>query len=232
MTTEDDARISADAAATIIDGLLTDGVAVLDSALPPEVVDALWSRALHQPTEDFTLGGVGRGDDRRHETLRSDRILWLDPDGASTRSYFTWIESLRVELNRALFLGLFDYECHLAWYPVGSFYRRHLDAFRGGTSRRVSTVLYLNQEWADGDGGSLVLYRPDAPKTVEDLGRRSVPLARTVAPLYGRLVVFLSEDVPHEVLPAQRSRYSISGWFRVASGAVRPSVHPARPASV
>lgn len=29
------------------------------------------------------------------------------------------------------------------------------------------------------------------------------------------MVVFLSEKFPHEVLKANRKRYSIAGWFRV-----------------
>jgi len=29
------------------------------------------------------------------------------------------------------------------------------------------------------------------------------------------LVVFLSEEFPHEVLKAKRSRFSVAGWFRV-----------------
>lgn len=222
MTEEHAARISAEAATTIIDGLVTDGVMVIDNALPSGLVDALWSRAQQHPIDEFALGGVGRDENRRHDSLRNDLVLWLDPDDATTRWYFAWIESLRLELNRALFLGLFDYECHLACYPVGSFYRRHLDAFRGGASRRVSTVLYLNREWSDDDGGPLVLYRPETPEPRAQTGSR-VPAVRSVTPLYGRLVVFLSEEIPHEVLPARRARFSIAGWFRVASSARTPS---------
>lgn len=212
MTAEEAARITADAAAQIVDGLQTHGLVVLDDALPAEVLDALSLRAQQYPIDAFALGGVGRDDHRLHESLRNDRIVWLDPDDDATRWYFAWIESLRIELNRTLFLGLFDYECHFAWYPVGSFYRRHLDAFRGRRSRRVSTVLYLNHRWSEDDGGSLVLYRPEEAEVGEPM------VTRTIAPLYGRLVVFLSEDVPHEVHPARRSRYSIAGWFREASG--------------
>ena len=40
------------------------------------------------------------------------------------------------------------------------------------------------------------------------------PFAR-VMPRMGKLAVFLSEEFPHEVLPARRDRYSIAGWFRV-----------------
>jgi SM-20-related protein len=36
-----------------------------------------------------------------------------------------------------------------------------------------------------------------------------------VAPECGKLVIFLSEDFPHEVLPATQLRQSIAGWFRI-----------------
>ncbi len=29
------------------------------------------------------------------------------------------------------------------------------------------------------------------------------------------MMVFLSEELPHEVLPAIRDRYQIAGWFRL-----------------
>ncbi|MEJ2425981.1 MAG: 2OG-Fe(II) oxygenase, partial [Candidatus Thiodiazotropha sp.] len=32
---------------------------------------------------------------------------------------------------------------------------------------------------------------------------------------YGQTVIFLSERFPHEVIPAQRDRYTIAGWYRV-----------------
>jgi SM-20-related protein len=35
-----------------------------------------------------------------------------------------------------------------------------------------------------------------------------------ILPLGGRLVLFLSDLIEHEVLPARRERYSITGWFR------------------
>jgi SM-20-related protein len=38
--------------------------------------------------------------------------------------------------------------------------------------------------------------------------------AYDVQPTGGCLVVFLSGEVPHEVLPATRERLSLTGWFR------------------
>ena len=114
------------------------------------------------------------------------------------------MEQLRLRLNRELFLGLFDYECHYAHYPKGAFYKKHVDAFKGESNRRLSTILYLNPQWQPQDGGELVIY--DVDGTTE---------LATVLPVFGSMVIFLSEEFPHEVLTARRSRYSLTGWFRV-----------------
>ncbi len=53
-------------------------------------------------------------------------------------------------------------------------------------------------------GGELLLYVGVEPKKYPT----------HIAPVMGRLVVFLSEDTAHEVLPALRTRHSIAGWFR------------------
>ncbi len=41
-----------------------------------------------------------------------------------------------------------------------------------------------------------------------------------VEPLGGRLVCFLTAGREHEVLPAQRERFSISGWYREREAAL------------
>ena len=75
---------------------------------------------------------------------------------------------------------------------LGAFYKKHLDAFKGTNSRILSTVLYLNPGWLAGDGGELVLYHPVSDEVLE-----------VVTPDFGKMVIFLSEEFPHEVLPAQ-----------------------------
>ena len=118
------------------------------------------------------------------------------------------MDVLRVGINQRLFLGLFDYESHFAHYEIGAFYQKHRDAFNdhkktGQPIRMLSTVLYLNKDWQDDNGGELMIYN-DSEQPLEK-----------VVPYFGRLVIFLSEKFPHEVLPAKRERKSIAGWFRV-----------------
>ncbi|MFW5816629.1 MAG: 2OG-Fe(II) oxygenase [Wenzhouxiangella sp.] len=119
-------------------------------------------------------------------------------------------------LNRRLFLGLFEFEAHYAHYPAGAFYRRHVDSFQGAANRVVSLVAYLNADWRDDDGGELVLY--------EAAGRTRLA---TLAPRAGRVVLFMSEELPHEVLPARRERLSIAGWFRL-NASIAGQIDPPR----
>jgi SM-20-related protein len=203
----------------IASALRHEGYGVVDDALPVAVVDALGASLRRRSDDEFRRAGVGRDDDRRRATVRGDFINWLDGDDAPTRWFLDWAELLRLELNRLLFLGLFEHECHFAWYPAGSFYATHLDAFRGERNRRVSSVLYLNADWRPASGGELVLYRPiDGALTAET----PLTVERIVAPRRATLVVFLSEEFPHEVLPALTPRYSIAGWYRTnASSSTR-----------
>ena len=106
---------------------------------------------------------------------------------------------------------------HLARYPAGAFYRRHLDSFRGRANRVVSTVGYLNPDWPEDGGGEMVIYAEQDPQ--RELTR--------VAPRAGTLVCFLSEQVPHEVLPTRLPRASIAGWFR-RNASLGGVVDPAR----
>lgn len=180
------------------------GYAILPAILPEALIDALLLHVQSLSEAEFQQAGTGRDLNYQVDTLvRGDEIRWLEGSHPATRTYLDWIETLRLSLNRQLFLGLFDYECHYAYYPVGSFYRKHLDAFRGSSNRVLSTVLYLNPLWEPDNGGELQIYSPDDE------------LLATILPDYGTMVLFLSEVFPHAVLPVQKPRYSIAGWFRI-----------------
>lgn len=193
------------------------GYCVLPTMLPDQLVDALFVHFKSLDADVFDQAGVGREQDYQvNQFVRTDEIHWLSGTHVTTRKYFQTMAQLRLAINRRLFLGLFDYECHYAFYPVGAFYRKHLDAFRGNNTRVVSTILYLNPDWKPGDGGELVLYHPDSGEVLE-----------TIAPVYGTMVFFLSEEFPHEVLPANMPRYSLTGWFRV-NNSLGESIDPSR----
>lgn len=192
----------------IANALFDTGYIILPGALPAGLVDALFVHFKSLDEDEFRPAGVGREAGHRiNPFIRRDEIRWIRGEHPATADYLAWMEGLRLGLNRRLFMGLFEYECHYAHYPRGAYYKKHLDAFKGGASRLVTTVLYLNPAWGPNDGGELVLYAEDGEQVLE-----------TVAPQYGSLVVFLSECFPHEVRKAHRARFSLSGWFRVNGG--------------
>ena len=192
----------------IVSGLYSSGYVVLDHVFDDNYLTCLLKELIDLKPDDFRPAGIGRDDEfHKNRFVRNDRIHWLEGDETFLSSYRTWAESLRLAVNRRLFLGLYEYECMFAHYPEGAFYKRHIDAFQNGTNRRLSTVLYLNPIWGSKDGGELLMYAPDSDKVIN-----------RISPQMGRLVVFLSEEFPHEVLPAKRARYSLTGWYRINEG--------------
>lgn len=154
---------------------------------------------------DWHKAKIGRNDDAHRDVeRRSDKIQWLKADmGLPVMDYLERMEQIRLHVNREFFLGLFEYEAHFAKYEAGDFYEKHYDSFQGNTNRRLTTVFYLNENWTAENGGELKLY--------DNKDR----LIDTLAPRAGRLIVFLSEDFPHEVCVSHAQRYSIAGWFRI-----------------
>jgi len=155
----------------------------------------------------FRHAGVGRGAAFRvRPEVRGDRVLWLDPDSAdpALANLFGRMEQLRLALNSEFYLGLLNLELHLAVYPPGACYRPHLDHFRNTAHRVVSCVLYLNPpDWCEQDGGQLRLY----------LGEQATGEYVDFLPTGGTLMLVLSQRFGHEVLPARRQRWSITGWL-------------------
>jgi len=178
----------------------------LTSRLPAGLLDALYNEVIIlDRTDAMKRAGVGRGADLvRDRRVRRDKIAWLDGYSEAQSLLFDCFEQIRTGLNQRLYLGLKRFEAHYATYNAGDFYKRHLDSFRGRSSRMVSLVLYLNESWGLEDGGELRVFSPEDKE--QAIGQ--------VRPEAGRAVLFLSEEVPHEVLPARRTRYSIACWFR------------------
>ncbi|MCU0749410.1 MAG: 2OG-Fe(II) oxygenase [Akkermansiaceae bacterium] len=162
---------------------------------------------------DFTQAATGRGSGLQvRDGIRGDQILWLPPGGA-TADQKTWLarlECFRLAINQQLFLGLFEYEGHFAVYPVGSFYKAHLDQHAGARDRILTVILYLNADWQPGDGGELKLWT--TPQ-----GREGN--YQLIEPRMGTIVCFMSDEFWHEVLPTNKERMSITGWFRKAPAA-------------
>lgn len=187
----------------IVDDLAERGWSQQDLFLPEDLTRALAAECRQRAAEgELAPAAVGRGPfSEIREGIRGDRIQWIEPGQAQACDlYLGLMDSLREAMNRGLFLGLEDFESHFALYPPGAFYLKHVDRFRDDDRRMVSAVLYLNDDWLPDQGGQLRMYLDGAE--------------HDVLPRGGCLVVFLSGDIPHEVLPATRDRLSLTGWFR------------------
>jgi SM-20-related protein len=206
-TIDDNITINETLFSMIANDLEAQGYSIRPAALPEELAMSLLDYQLTAEAEKFKSAGIGRGEEYlENEFVRTDEICWITGESEAGQSWLEWSASLQRFLNRRLFLGLFSFESHFARYRAGDYYKRHYDAFRGEANRILSVVVYFNAGWTSADGGELVLYKDDFDKD----GIRVVPLLGTV-------VTFLSEEFPHEVLAANRDRYSIAGWFRVNS---------------
>ena len=190
----------------IIDSIEQQGFAVIENFFNTQEINALTVHA--KALQSMGQMQKAKTGFAKTETasIRGDFIHWIEGSHANQaeKTYLNAMNNLQQAFNHVLFLGLFELESHFAIYPPGSGYQKHLDQFIGKQERKISSVLYLNNQWQSDDGGELRIYldKSDGAKFLD------------ILPQAGTLVVFLSSDFLHEVLPARRERISITGWFR------------------
>jgi SM-20-related protein len=147
--------------------------------------------------------GIRRGADHAVDTAtRGDVITWVGEESRGTGLGRLWeaYAALGAALSAEAYLGLGRFDLQLACYPGGGArYARHADAFPGQSNRRLTAIYYVNPDWEPAHGGLLRLY-PEGG-------------AVDVAPRLDTLVVFLSERLEHEVLPAYAPRLALTAWF-------------------
>lgn len=167
-------------------------------------VEALRNILLGKYEEDeFKKAAIGNQfTEQIVKAIRGDFISWIDEKNLlpPEEVFFRKINDFTHYLNRTCFLGIQEHEFHYALYPKGTFYKRHLDTFQNDDSRKLSIVCYLNDEyWQPEFGGELILYKE------KDI---------TIYPLKGRVVIFESQIIEHEVKPVEQKRLSITGWLK------------------
>lgn len=185
-----------------MDRLAHNDYVVLDNFLSKENYSEL-KQFFHQKLKAETLrkAGIGAHQDFTVDSkVRGDYVHWIHKErDLALQPIFARIEELIYYLKSVCFLSISDLELHLAYYPAGTFYKRHYDQFNQRNNRLISFVLYLNDLWETGDGGELVLYRDK-----EDV---------IVSPIGNRLILFKSADVEHEVAKTHAPRMSLTGWM-------------------
>jgi len=150
----------------------------------------------------FQKAAIGpSGNKKVISEIRGDYTYWLDrKKDIELKTVFENFDEVKSLLNRLMFLSLAGFEFHLAHYPKGSFYKKHLDQFDSRNNRMISMIIYLNKNWSTNDGGELRIY-PEGEESVD------------IAPLENRCVIFRSDILFHEVLVSNTSRKSITGWM-------------------
>ncbi len=160
---------------------------------------------IHQLQKDNLMANASIGNDELkdpNQKMRSDKIYWLDKkhNNPFENEFLQRVEDFIAYLNETCYAGINAYEFHYAVYEKGTFYKRHKDQFKSNNNRKYSLVTYLNDNWVEADGGQLQVYDDNSMQQIE-------PHAQTA-------VLFKSDETEHEVLIANQSRMSITGWLK------------------
>ncbi|HAI17552.1 MAG TPA: oxidoreductase [Xanthomarina gelatinilytica] len=193
----------------IIEDLLAQQYSIVEDFFTAEDVSILRQSLVEKHEEDaFKKAAIGnRVNEIIVKSIRGDVILWMDELQANEAEmlFFNKINNLVNYLNMTCFLGILHKEFHYALYPEGTYYKRHLDTFQNDDRRKLSFVCYLNEEgWLPENGGELVLYLDENGKETE----------KVIYPFPGRVVIFESQIIEHEVKPVNKERMSITGWLK------------------
>jgi SM-20-related protein len=193
----------------IISDIANQQFSIVENFFSPDEVSILRTSLIEKYEEDaFKKAAIGnRTNEIIIKSIRGDVILWIDETKTNTAEalFFDKINDLVRYLNRTCFLGILQKEFHYALYPTGTFYKRHIDTFQNDDRRKLSIVCYLNNEdWQPENGGELVLY----------LNKNDHEKEMTIYPFPGRLVIFESQSIEHEVKPVITKRLSITGWLK------------------
>ncbi|MEQ8524243.1 2OG-Fe(II) oxygenase [Gracilimonas sp.] len=185
-----------------LDQLAEQDYVVVDDFISNEFFNrimAFFSEA--EENDKLKKAGIGAQQDFQLKAeVRGDFIYWLDEERDQELSFFFDLKDELVQnLKRFCYLSLSGSEFHIAKYPVGTHYHRHLDQFNEQSNRQITVLIYLNKDWKPGDGGELVIYKEGREIMVE--------------PIAGRLLLFKSDTIEHEVLTTHIPRYSLTGWL-------------------
>ncbi|QIW10616.1 2OG-Fe(II) oxygenase [Francisella sp. LA112445] len=187
----------------IIDDYLNNGYCIIDNWL--DISETIFLRSeldMLNEADSFRKSAIGnRLNENLERSIRSDFIYWLD-ETKYAQIFFSKINNFIEYINKTCFAGIVTKEFHYAIYPQGSFYKKHIDTFQNDDRRTISIVYYLNEIWQPSFGGQLKLYLND--KNLE------------IFPTNGKIVLFDSKTIEHEVLPVltENKRLSITGWLK------------------
>jgi 2OG-Fe(II) oxygenase superfamily len=212
---------------TIANQLLEEGYYTTERFLdyPETTALRMQSIALRQEGRFEQSWSESIGSDGVARRFDKDGVFACEPDGSDYETapdmliYMSWLlQTLPPRLNQAMEGGSVDlsnqaFNAKLAvTLPGGSTYPLHIDNPQGLTvhdTRKLTAIIYLNPNYRAGDGGVLRIYLRD--NVIKDF-----------EPSGGRLLMFWSDEIPHEVLPTapnadqndeEKDRYALTMWI-------------------
>ncbi len=187
----------------LINSFILNQVGIAEHFIPNNLAIALKRNLemLYEGNEFKNAGTGSEGTVTYNKLMRSDVIYWLDRSHGNKdeNAFLDLVDQFVLYLNQTCYTGITGYEFHYALYPPGSYYKKHLDQFSNSSRRKYSMIMYLNNNWREGDGGELCVYHTH--------------LKQNITPLQGRSVFFQSDNLQHEVLVTAKPRMSITGWL-------------------
>ena len=226
-----------------IEDLSAKGYAIIPNFLPPDLVAVLNADVSSlRSGSKFNVARIGQDatnklntDIRVAETCFVGRTKLQDCPDAAREILYDALDGVRNDLSgnsvlddkssstgelikAAPALDSTLSELLYAYYPQGGFYRRHRDAISGSASvlRCYSLLLYLNENWTPEDEGQLRMHFDSGG---DFLPEGEGPNYIDVEPRGGTLVLFKSDQVPHEVLDTKAQRLAVVGWYNRAVSA-------------
>lgn len=188
----------------LISGLFENNYGCTTDIFSPSLINNLRNNLLgHLEANEMQAAGIGtKVSYVKNTQVRGDSIKWIDNNSINPaeQEFLQTIQLFINYLNTTCYTGINDFEFHYAYYEVGSFYKRHLDQFKSNHGRKYSFVTYLNDDWTEENNGTLSLYTND-----DDV---------KILPVGGKSIFFKSDEIEHEVHPANRMRLSIAGWLK------------------
>lgn len=203
-------------ASQIATDLTNNGYYTTTNFLPPSMISLLRSQSI-------TLRNKGRFEPSWSEKIINGKAVRFDKEGVYAcepdgQDYYdapdlivymsVLLQTLPAAINEQPLTNDVDlsnssFNAKLAvTLPGGSKYPLHIDNPQGisaGDTRKLTCILYLNPNYKDGtDGGELRLLLP--PNIDEDKRTTKLEIV-DLTPEGGRILLFWSDEIPHEVLP-------------------------------
>ena len=104
----------------------------------------------------------------------------------------------------------------LAVYKDGGRFQKHVDN-TAKDGRKLTLLVYLNpEEWKKENGGCLRIHKSLISEEDENMKGAKEKLEKEIIdilPEGGRVAMFLSDSIEHEVMPAYAPRYALTLWY-------------------